>query len=399
MEGMNNVEKEISILDLCKLLLSKIKILIISLLIGAVVGAALGFFTTFNVDYYGTSVEFYINPETEEKDGDPSSSNSQYAVYGSYGRNVMDAITKLLSSESFTEQLMLEENGLPSKTIYPGLSENNYSEVEAARQAEDAAWKKVENLKEVKNTALQELDKAWKNLGQEGSFNETVYKILKANNSYDETSVFAIALEVAYEQAQEAKVNYEDALVKAKEAQTITEEKEEKLLNEWRLTKQYMENMKRYSKAMSFAYLGEDEDIEDANDLARSFIYVKISVLNDEDFAKETLERVKRYVPKYVETNMIVPTGYVGTSCTRITRSDAIALMNPNYTTSQMIKYGMLLALVGFVIAAVVVILIDRSDKRLRDTETISENFQVPVLAVIPEIEEISVSDDKKDGE
>ena len=102
MEENMQMEKELSLLDLMKVLLSKIKILILTVIIGAMIGSLFAVWTTIDVDYYGTTVEFYVNPESEKDEGDADSANSQYAVYGSYGRNVMDAITYLLASESFT---------------------------------------------------------------------------------------------------------------------------------------------------------------------------------------------------------------------------------------------------------------------------------------------------------
>ena len=137
-------------------------------------------------------------------------------------------------------------------------------------------------------------------------------------------------------------------------------------------------------------------DIEDANNLARSFIYVKINVLNNEKLATDVFERVKRAVPAYVEKHMIVPTDYEGTSCTRITRSDRIERTNPNYMKTQSIKYALLLAAASGVVAAVVIILIDQTDKRLRSHEVITKKFNVPILGIIPTIEEINQKAEQK---
>ena len=61
-------------------------------------------------NYYEAHVEFYVNPE---KPKDVANGNgSQYGVYGTYGRHVMDNIIKLLSSESFTEILIDGTDGV-----------------------------------------------------------------------------------------------------------------------------------------------------------------------------------------------------------------------------------------------------------------------------------------------
>ena len=87
---------------------------------------------------------------------------------------------------------------------------------------------------------------------------------------------------------------------------------------------------------------------------------------------------------------MIVPTDYEGTSCTRITRTDNIERTNPNYRRNQSIKYAILAAVAAGVIAAVLIIIIDAQDKRLRDHEVIARKFKVPVLGIIPSIDEMN---------
>ena len=161
-------------------------------------------------------------------------------------------------------------------------------------------------------------------------------------------------------------------------------------MEEWRKTEQYKANLELYNKSVKYSYLGAEEDVEDANNLARSFIYVDINVKNDVDFANVLLERVKKVVPDYIEKNMIVPTDYEGTSCTRITRTNDIEYLNPNLARNQAIKYGFLLAFAAGVVASVVIILIDTQDKRLRDHEVITRKFNVPVLGIVPTIEEMN---------
>ena len=274
-----HTEEGISLMDIVKLLLSKIKLLILIVLAGGIVGGVFGVVTSYNVDYYGTQIEFYVNPESPS-DANGVKNDSQYGVYGAYGRHVMDNMVKLLNSESFAEMLML--NG---------------------------------------------------------------------------------------------------------------ETKTEAELEEWRKTPEYKSALRKHSSAVNFDYLKDNEDVDDANNLARSFIYVKISTLNDKKFAEELLQKVINVVPAYVEENMAIPSGYEGTNCQRITRSDDIALTNPGYTRSQAIKYALLLAAAAGVVACVVVILVDRSDKRLRDYEAVSKQLNVPILSVVPCIE---ATNDKK---
>jgi hypothetical protein len=150
---------------------------------------------------------------------------------------------------------------------------------------------------------------------------------------------------------------------------------------------EYKTLLSRVKNAVRFSYLYGEVDMEDANNLARSFIYVNISVVNDKEFAENVLDSVREVVPWYVEKNMTVPTDYTGTNCQKITVTESIHLTNAGYTTNQAFKYAILFAFAAVAITSVIIIIVDRSDKRLRDYETVMRNLDVPVLGVIPTIE------------
>ena len=279
-------ENELSLSDIFYALLSKIKILILVFVLGCMAGVGLGFVTTFGVHYYGTNLEFYITPTLKE--GGTVSGESTNAVYGAYGKNVMDNMVKLLSSESFTATLIDnkgQEGGLPDKDEYPVTKYDEHGEI----------------------------------------------------------------------------------------------------------TKEYAKLLNKVQNAISFSYILANES-SNTNDLARSFIYVQISVLGDsnEQFAKDLLKVVKVAVPAYIEAHMIIPSGYDGTSCSSTTVLEAIHRTNENYARNTMIKYAALLGLASLVVACVVVVIVDRSDKRLRDYDFVAKKFNVPVLGVIPAIEGMS---------
>lgn len=273
MEEKVQKEDGISLLDILHLLLSKIKLLILVVLIGGLFGGAFAVWRNIDVKIYGTEVQFYVNPE-KPKDTTGSES-SQYGVYGAYGKHVMDNMIKLLSSESFAEQLILD-----------------------------------------------------------------------------------------------------------KKPADIT-------LEEWQKTTEYKTELGKYAQHVSYSYLESNTTMEDADSLARSFIYVKISVLNDEELAKEIYRQVVTIVPEYVEANMPVPSDYQGTNCQRISRTDEVHLKNPNQTVNQAIKYAVLVAIAALVVACVVVIIVDQSDKTVRDEETIARMFDVPVLGLIPTVDSL----------
>ena len=395
-EEIAQPDEGLSLIDIIRLLLQKIKLLILVVLIGGICGGVFGVWHTIDMKYYGTSLEFYVNPEKPASVGSSSSSaansSSQYGVYGAYGRHVMDAMIKLLSSESFTEKLLLEDNGLPSTNLYPNLSESKYVNAEQAIQKAKVEWEKMEQLDKTRTLKLEELNDCWILAGLTGSFSEASY-----NKLMQSTDITVPAyLTSAYTDYKTADELRGDALVKATATQQESDAIVEILLDEWREHPNYLDNLSKFQKSVKYSYLGDNENVEDANNLARSFIYVDISVLNDEDFAKDLLDRVKRSVPAYIEQNMIVPTDYEGTSCTRITRNDDIRRTNPNFRRNQSIKYAVLAAMAAGVIASVLIIILDAQDKRLRDHEVITKKLKVPVLGIIPTIEEMKLAVEAK---
>ena len=422
------IEEGISLMDIIKLLLTKIKILILVVLISGIAGGIFAIWKTIDINYFGTQVEFYVNPEKpEESKGSTSGAGtggSQYGVYGAYGKHVMDNIVKLLSSDSFAEKLLLNGDELPQKNVWVSSTEmiivgdTKQSLNTVLNSAIDAAAPFVEKVAQsrssydsalsAKATAVNEYDKAetsleneWTKLFQKGvvkkaSFNEEEY--FKLDGTYP-------TLITAYEKfiTAQNEVMEKTLLVSNAEEAWRTAKKEaqgpiDTALDYWRSSKKYATELSFYKEAVSFDYLASDEDRDDANNLARSFIYVTISIESGDTeqgmiIGNEVLERVKKIVPSYIEENMTVPEGYSGTNCQRITRTDSIRLTNPNYTTKEAIKYALLLGAAGFVLASVVIIILDRSDKRLRDTEVIARKFNIPLLGIVPTIEEMNEED------
>ena len=392
-ENLQNNEEGLSLIDIIRVLFSKIKLLIIVVILGGILGGAFGIWHTIDMKYYGTSLEFYVNPEKPATVGSSSSSaanaSSQYGVYGAYGRHVMDAMIKLLASESFTEKLLLEDDGLPSLEMYPEVAGEKYTAAQEAIKAADAAWNEAKALDAERAEAFEVLYEAWNNASIPAVFSELNYKTFFNEADADKKTTYKAVID-AYDDYTNKNNFRNDAIEKANDIQKETDAVVEILLEDWRELPLYNHNLSKFQKAVTYSYLGENEDIADANNLARSFIYVNISILNEEEFAIDLLERVKRSVPAYIEQNMIVPTDYEGTSCTRITRNDDIHRTNPNFRRNQSIKYAILAAMAAGAIAAVVVIILDSQDKRLRDHEVITRKLKVPVLGIIPTIEEMN---------
>ena len=403
----NNVQKEegISLMDIVRLLLSKIKLLILLVIIGGFIGGAFSVWQTKDVKYYGSQVRFYVNPENPTVSADGSglnTSGSEYGVYGAYGEHIMDNMVKLLNEEAFAEEMLLRSqntDNLPAgedARVYNYLPMKNVwtSETEGAlaSQLNTAAY----------TIAMDKLDTEWGKAFGTGnsSFNEVKYSQLS-----EEDLAKYPDLVTAYGEASRKSSDMSMKLsavnssgIALSNAQKDAQKPRNEVLDLWGQTAKYQKSLSRFSSAVHFSFLLSSEDREDANKFARSFIYANISVFGEENqaFAKELLDIIKEVVPEYVEANMAIPSGYTGTNCQRISRRDAIRQTNSGYTRTQAIKSAFLMAVAVGVIACVAIIIVDRSDKRLRDCDVITREFHVPILGLVPTIEMNDASTTKK---
>lgn len=391
------LQDELSLSEIFKILLRKVKTLVIVLLCGIIAGAGVAVLRTFNTKYYGTMVSFYINPRLDKASS--TEVESQYGVYGAYGMHVMNNMVLLLGSELFSEQLLLDKSGLPSDELLASLNNTDLNaKVEAAKTAQTAAQEKVdatnailkilneENTKvSTLNTEVNTLWAAYRNANPDKiNLTSTPTRIdgeetlNKAITDLENAKVSVALYKEQYNAADKEAQSYLDTADKAVEA----------ALEIWRTAdKAYKDKMEAVSKAISYSYTEKEvKETENVNDLARSFVYVEISVLNDKDFANYLLNRIREQIPLFIEENMPVPSGYDGTNCQRITRLDSIENTNAGYMFTSMIKYGILLGAAAFIVACVAVIIIDRSNKKLTDYEQTMEKFRMPVLGVIPSI-------------
>ncbi|MBR2330219.1 MAG: hypothetical protein IKA40_03135 [Clostridia bacterium] len=474
MDEKTRAQDEISLSEIFKALLRKVKVLVLALLIGVIVGASFGVIKTVNVKYYGTKIDFYVNPKKDSTT--VIENNSQYGVYGAYGLHVMDNMVTLLNSDLFAERLTLNKDGLPLngedtfeevdgvivlKTKAPSLvndaalnalieeARTAILEAKNAQKAVEEAEKAVDPMQEELTLATQELTKAtstkniiqedltlaearrayletkltalWERAGGQGGFG--VSELLPTGAMTEEAKAQYDGLYLEWTETTEECSRLNDELTAATKAindpltgkqalkdaaalavqeakKTLTTEKEnsievlaksqdatEKAVEKWREMPGYAAMVATNRECVSFSYYNEDERPEDLEDLARSFIYVKISVLNNQNLANDLYKKVLEIMPIFVEENMAIPSGYSGTKCRRITRDDGIVNTNQGYTLSTAVKYGLLAGAAALVLACVAVIVLDRSDKRLRNYEQTMSAFNVPVLGVIPTIE------------
>ena len=396
MEENKQKQNEVSILEIIRLLFRKIKWLILAVILGVALGGAWGYFRTTDVKVYGTEMQFYINPSKDK--GSSVNSDSQYGVYGAYGKNVMNNMVELLSSQAFAETLLLDDDGLPSEDRLTAINDETLNTcVEEARIAIQTLEDSSKQMKEVLSSltkandeyskAQTELELLWADalvlnpsLGEKPTENPNISdsslknEINTAIRKVNEANVTSLRLQREYDALNKNNANLEeDANVKTEEALDLWRKKDGT----------YAGKLNRVVRSVSYSYYDEKADVE-ADDLARSFIYVKISVTEDQAYASWLRTELIEEVPEYIEDKMPVPSGYNGTNCIRISRTDGVYRTNSDIAKPTAIKNGLLFGAAFFVVACVIVIFVDRSDKRLRSIEQITDIFNVPVLGVIP---------------
>lgn len=152
--------------------------------------------------------------------------------------------------------------------------------------------------------------------------------------------------------------------------------------------KKYDKYLKLLNDSLSYTY-----------NYKASQIRVSVSVLNDAKFAASLLKQVEAKVPEFIESRLVDKNSSSDASvpnkvgCVQLTFKGA-ALLNGGQTTKEMIKFAAILGILAAIVACVVVVVIDRTDNRLRDYEDIPGKFGLPVLGVIPRIE--ALAEDKK---
>ncbi len=296
MDNEVRTDDEISLADIFSCLLAKIRVLIVLLLTGCLVGAVFGYLKSYNVVYYGTEMSFFVSPEKGGVDED-----KEYVIYGTYGNTVMDTMIRFLSTEKAAEEFVadMEFEGLPQKPD---------------PDADDVTYAKQ--------------------------------------------------------------------------------------------VKEYDSYIRKVQNSITFRYKQDATEKVDASDIeSKNFIYVELSVkeegIYDKEFTRELLRQMITKIPQIVSETMLNPdeNTYAKTGCTLVTPLyPMVEWMNESYTLTETIKFAALVGLATLLVACIVVVVVDRLDKRVKEIELIEKRFNVPTLGVIPTILSQSGEVNKKGG-
>ncbi len=238
-----NAQNELTLSEVFRIIWRKFLLLLIVCVASVAVGAGFGVIKTVNKNYYGTKMEFYINPRVSN-----SADETPYHVYGAYTANVMDNLIKLLNSDMFAEKLIEDLADAPPVEI-DGESNPEYKTL--------------------------------------------LYKV---------------------------------------------------------------------QDSVDFSYYN-DEEMDNVSSIARCFIIVNISSFNDKALAEFLITQIQIKVPEFIKSNMIVPSGFNGTNCERISRLEEVTNLSAGTPFKTALKYGLLLGVAATAVACLIVVIVERTRK------------------------------------
>lgn len=180
--------------------------------------------------------------------------------------------------------------------------------------------------------------------------------------------------------------NYAEGVLKTICTLLESDEYNQRLMSGFEETKNYENGSAQYNAFMnklavsiSYSYAPEDDHI--------NRVSVHVSVLNNPKFAAQLLAQVKSTINDFVAEKMNQKS--FGTTNCMLLNDRASHWLNPTQTKTETIKLALILGFAAAVVAAITVIVLDRADTRIREYDEIPAKFQIPVLGVIPRIEDL----------
>lgn len=346
---------EIDLLDIIKILFSKAKLLVCIALLAAIVGGVIGgAFTLLGKREYGTQVEFYITPNSNDSN-----------------------VLHLLASERFSEKLLLDENGLPENR-----SGEDYDAALAAKIASDEAAAALVKARELSKQAPRDLAIAQKTYEEKQKAYDDIYNLLNVYKSATSDKIvedpehvqkmkqYEADLEKARIEKKQAEEAYyaasqtslqaahelEAAREKAASAKATADKLAEDILEEWREEAQNKKKISLINESISYKYIDvETPDKATGETTNRQFLIVSISVEKDEALAKRLLSNMRDKLPLYVEENMENDSD-TETTCTLISTAAEVENLSKNSLVKEVAKFALITSFMSLAVACIVVV-------------------------------------------
>ena len=131
---------------------------------------------------------------------------------------------------------------------------------------------------------------------------------------------------------------------------------------EGKINPAYVELLREIQEYTSFS--NKDESLSAETNQPNNIFYATIKVKADADFAKVLLMRLQDEAVDFIEENMPVPSGYESTKCIPISVINDIEKIVDNNTSNDLLKFSVLGGGCAFVLACIVVVVIDRYKNR-----------------------------------
>ena len=367
MSEMQEKKKELNLYLMLKALLRRGKWLLLSLLIGAVIGGSLGFFLTFSKKVYGAEIQFQVyqvNVETMQNNVNGTVVNTTKPnTYKRFDEETMSDLLSFLNARSFMERLYCDEYGVPvHKDHY---ANDLKTAIETARtQKKDLREKEVSVKlleKEVeKEKSITEMKKELYTIEDE-TFEAmtTAYEIAvtagtltpEQEEEYQTQKEIYLNAYTAYtaQQKKQAQVQEQFAVLQAETSvmRTQTNEAVAKALTLWRAEEDYKNLFKKVDKA-------DVEFTRPVGNDSLAFITATIDVKKDLDFAKELVSLIEKTLPAYVKECV-----GEGAFCQALPY-DGVVRTNKDDIISNTVTYAILGGLLALVVVGVAVSVIDR---------------------------------------
>lgn len=336
----------------------KLKIFVTLILITAVVAAAVSFvWLSINADY-GATLTFYLTPD--------DSSN---------------ALLPLLQSESFSETLLLDSNGLPPKD---DCDPDDYNAALTAINEFNSARAERRELKKKLDLLPSEISVITEKHRELTEAYSRVYALLDSYLSLQsdnminterlsviselESELASISAELAeYEETvynpalqKQSEMNDEYAKIskRVSEARKNAEQLTEAVVAPWRNTPAVRKRVKQIQKSVTFEYLKYDEtkaeyDSANVND---AFLIVTLSLPKNESDAKEIFEALKERTPSYIESNIERIVSSTEPVCKLLTPYSESQNLDKSSLISKVVVITILAVVVMFALICLVVI-------------------------------------------
>ena len=352
MNESSNSTREITLLDIFKILKKRIKIIacvaLVALLLGGAAGAGLAVLNNAN---YGTQMRFYIT-STEEN----------------------NYILSLLQSDGFAESLLLDKNGLPAEkqgsTEYQNVLtlKEAADKLEAQKEEKELLLEKYPNKITAAQRKYQEAQNKYDALYDRFTLyttapvqSEFAGKIAELSTSMEQAATARNEAKDAYDalldENQNIQEEIDDLTLAIKKAKEDVKAATDIVLADFRANDNNLDQVAKVKKSITYQYALENNKAE--IDASQSLLFVKISVPFDQAFAERMLDELTLKLPSYVEDSVVPEKDEKKPECTFISVDGRVGSVDYKNPLTEAVKFGAILLIASAVLMSALFVFIE----------------------------------------